>query len=1051
MKKKFLIFFVIHFFLVLAIKPKNIFAQAIEHNFEKLSVVVPTCVIQDKFGFIWVGSQGGLLRYDGYKFKNYSHIPFDSTSLSTNFITVIKEDQIGNLWIGTNGGGLNYFNQKVNKFTSIKDTSNTISTFERSHITDIEINDDGSIWVGTEYKGLIKLSKFNSSKPYLNNFHFHKNLKPTEENHILDLFMDSKNKLWIGTLEHGLIVFDPTTKKSVQYLKNDNNKHSINCNTISTVCEDSMGNIWIATGSNRSANGEGINRFDRRTKRFFNYKNNPQKSSSLYSNQISSLLIDKNNIMWIGTVGKGLTSISVNDLLNNETPKFKFYKNLEKGIVNSLYEDKTGKIWISTWDFYLRIYDTKQNQFAWYKKDKGNPKQSLSNNSVRCLYIDKQGRQWFGTDGLDLYNPSTSKFKHYSHSKSLNSLNSKWVNGIAEDENGYFWFATNGDGLNRFDPIKEKFTRITPKLNKSKFLNLNVITHILSSSTGNIYIVVPNSGLWLFNPRTKEIDHIRLTSSSEKLSIKSLFEDVNGKLWLATLNEGVFGVELEDKKIINIDQFKHNNNNVNSLTVNSAVDILRPQIVDTNAIWIATTVGLNRFDLITKKFTHFFKEDGLPNSFILKILEDDIGNIWVATAIGIGKYDISTKTIHNFTVADGLPFPGFGGGKQNAAKAPDGQLFFSGGSGAIGFYPEKMKNNSTIPPIILTDFEIYHEQVKLDTSIQFIKKIFLEHSQNTFSIEYVALSYKNSKKNQYAYKLEGFNKDWINSGVEREASFTNIDPGEYLFKVRGSNNLGIWNINGAEVQIIIEPPWWQTWWFRIFASAVLLFGIVMVYITKIKNLEKERKRQELFSQKLIESQEGERKRIAGELHDSLGQNLLIIYNLIQQYLLRIKEIPPELAQVEPEVKETIEEVRKISRNLHPHQLEQLGLSKAVEAMARKVTKITSLNFSINIDFIDNKIKNELWIHVYRIVQEALSNIIKHAKADIGSLEITRDSSKILIEIVDDGVGLKQRSNSNISNGFGLESIKERVRLLNAELNISSLENKGTNISIDIPI
>jgi signal transduction histidine kinase len=228
----------------------------------------------------------------------------------------------------------------------------------------------------------------------------------------------------------------------------------------------------------------------------------------------------------------------------------------------------------------------------------------------------------------------------------------------------------------------------------------------------------------------------------------------------------------------------------------------------------------------------------------------------------------------------------------------------------------------------------------------------------------------------------------------------------------------------------------------------------MIYTSKVRRLEDERRTQEQFSQKLIESQEKERKRIAGELHDSLGQNLLIIYNLIQQYFQRTKVIPPELAQVEPEVKETIEEVRKISRNLHPHQLEQLGLTKAIESIAKKVSNIADINFKTDIEFIDDYIKAELSIHVFRIIQEAITNIIKHSNANEGSLKISLYKKVVSIAIKDNGIGIKKTQTNLVSdeiNGFGLENIKERVRLLNAELKISSTLNVGTKILIDIPI
>jgi len=1050
MKKNILYFFYFLLSVNIFTLSNDNYAQSIENHFEKLSVIVPNCVIQDKFGFMWVGSQGGLLRYDGYKFKHFSHIPFDSNSISSDFVTVIKEDEKGNLWIGTNGGGLNYFDRMCNKFTTYNDTIDNLTSFGRAHITDIELNIDGSLWIGTEYQGLISLSIDSNSNPIFKNYHFHKNQRSTEENYILDLQNSKEGKLWIGTLGRGLIVFDPITSEPVHYLNDPNDNSSISSNTISSICEDDFGNMWMATGSNMSIDGNGLLRFTKKTKKFIRYGNDLNDTNTLISNQLSSILIDKNNTMWIGTVGKGITSASMNELLENEKPRFKVYKNLSSEIVNSLYEDKIGKIWIPTWDFFLRVYDPKQNKFSWYKKGRHKNSLSLSDSKVRSLYIDKSGKQWFGTDGLDVYDPFTSTYKHYYHSKNSKSISSNWITGMCEDQLGNFWFATNGGGLNRFNSSTEDFEIISPTSNK-----FEIISHILPSATGNLWFAEPKEGLWLFNLKDNQYYNLNLTgSSTEKLSIKSLHEDHDGKLWVGTLNYGLYGLTVKDNKIETLEHYTHNSKDKNSLSINMVTDVLRPQIIDTNALWISTTVGLNRLDLTTKGFTHYFKDDGLPNSFILKILEDDNGNIWVATAKGLGKFDVTTKKISSFSKDDGLPFPGFGGGKQNAAKAKDGQLFFSGGSGSIGFYPNQIKNNSTVPPIVLTDFKIYHESVNLDTSIQFIDKINLEYSQNTFSIEFVALNYNNSKKNQYAYKLEGFHKDWINSGTERVASFTNLDPGSYLFKVKGSNNLGVWNEKGTEVNIIIAPPWWRTWWFRILSMAILLFIVSMIYISKIYNLQKEKKRQAQFSRKLIESQENERKRIAGELHDSLGQNLMIINNLIQQYIIRTKEKPPELAQVEPEIKETIDEVRKISRNLHPHQLEQLGLSKAIESIAKKVSKISDIKSKIDIDYIDDDINPDLWIHVFRIVQEALTNVIKHSKANEVSLSIKNQFNVLVMKINDNGIGIhevQQGITSDQLSGFGLESIKERTRLLNAELLVTSPLNGGTSILVKIPI
>jgi hypothetical protein len=418
------------------------------------------------------------------------------------------------------------------------------------------------------------------------------------------------------------------------------------------------------------------------------------------------------------------------------------------------------------------------------------------------------------------------------------------------------------------------------------------------SKTGKLWIASIDKGLFLFDPlsnNSRNIDFERFGVENDRVS--SMFEDQEGTIWLGSFGKGVYEIQIKNDEIKNIKLYSHNPSDRNSLSYDQVCDLIRPVIVDTNAVWIATANGMNRYDLKTKSFTHFFEKDGIPDNYVVQVQEDNSGNIWITCSIGLAKYDIKTRLWKSYSIADGMPFENFGGCRQNNVKGPDGQLFFSGGSGTIGFYPEQIRDNPIIPPIRLTDFRIFNESVKLDTSIVFKKVINLSYDQNAFSFEFAALNYTNPGKNQYAYKIEGFHDDWVYTGNEHKASFTNLDPGEYIFRVKGSNNHGIWNEAGASLKIIILPPWWATKWaYLVYASlfvAILFFGLqfeirrrqhkIEAQIQKEKELRKLKEAEhraivaELQSKATEAEKEKEkeqmRSRIASDLHDEIGSNL----------------------------------------------------------------------------------------------------------------------------------------------------------------------------------
>ncbi len=361
---------------------------------------------------------------------------------------------------------------------------------------------------------------------------------------------------------------------------------------------------------------------------------------------------------------------------------------------------------------------------------------------------------------------------------------------------------------------------------------------MITDHEGNIWIGLQNAALQLYDTKSGRFITFGFgLKNIQAAELHTLYEDYIGNLWIGTLLNGVYSLSVKQQQLIATEHYFHDPHDSASISSNSANDFIRPQVYDTNALWIATDNGLNRLDLTTKTFSHFYEKDGLPDNYILSVLEDDNGNIWMATTKGIGMLNIKNGICRNYGQGDGLPFTSFGGARQNTVKAVDGQLFFCGSGGSIGIYPDRIKDNPHIPPIRLTDFKIFHESVKLDTAIQYLETITLTYQQNAFSFKFAALNFTNPNKNQYAYKMEGFHDEWIHIGNERTASFTNLNPGRYVFRVKGSNNHGLWNEVGTSIKVIILPPWWRTWWAY---SVYLLIGFGILYALRQYDLKRQR-------------------------------------------------------------------------------------------------------------------------------------------------------------------------------------------------------------------
>jgi ligand-binding sensor domain-containing protein len=1017
--------------------------QPVDLAFEQIPIAVAHCFLNDSNGFLWIGSQEGLARYDGYTLKFYTHIPFDSISLSDDWVSVIKEDKNGDLWVGTWGGALNHFNQRTEKFTRFLQETNSSKSISCKNIRTIIVNDDGTLWIGTQERGLLYMSFGVNGNAVYRTYDFSSavDAKHKErDNFVWSLLKDSENKLWIGTLENGLICLDPATDETQHYKNDPRNPASLSSNSVTSLCEDDSGNIWIGSGNVLSnIKGNGLSRFVRKTRQFITYRHDPADSNSICSNSPANLLIDHKNTLWIGTPDNGLCSIQLAQLYDGGKPVFTKHRNVGGSIINSTYEDRLGNIWVALWAHHMSKYDRLQSPFIWYRRIPGNPN-SLSSSGIECIYVDKEDNIWFGHHfrGISRFDPETGMYKHYKPDPKMpHGISSTWVSSICEDNDGMLWFGTFDNGIDIFNPSDESFKHIKADPTNTFGLRSNKINFLLRTSSGDIWVSTRNGGLQLYdleNQRFKFFDVDSSTSDDETTT--RLYEDSRGTLWIGTMNNGLYRLTIENKQITYVKHYKHNPTNRNSLSNNSIMDIIQSKILDTNALWIATGSGLNKFDMKTETITHFFKKDGLPHDMVLKVLEDNEGNTWASTAYELCVYNAKTGKFSSYGEDDGLPFTGFGGGRQNSAVTRDRQLLFGSGKGALGFYSEEAINSPNIPQIRLTDFKIFHESAALDTAIHLKQIITLNHEQNAFSFEFTDLNFSTSKRNQFAYKLQGLYDDWIYIGNARLASFTNIDPGKYIFNVKGFNHHGIENETSVSIVLIITPPWWATWWFRAIVSITIIGIVYGIYRYRLnKALEMGRLRL----------------RIANDLHDDIGSDLSSLALESDLIARRLPEGDPgrkRLQTVGRTIRSAADNLRDVVWIVSPDQDRVQDLLERMREVAAKMLTGIQYEFRCTGVVLSGSLDVELKRHVLMMFKEMLHNVVCHARASRVDVEFQHGGGRIRLCVRDDGVGFDP---SGKHSGRGLRSLQARASAIGGTVRIESTQGQGTVVCLEADI
>ncbi len=1045
------------------------------------------CIFRDSKGFVWFGTNAGLNRFDGLNFEVFSEEKSENGSIKNNTINAFAEDKNGDLWIGT-GNGVSVLNRNTYKFTDFDYRAlSPYSCGDIYYINTLTADDDGNIWIGTnngmfyhdilhgsierilidetncnlplnsitsivhDHSGNIWLStkngfivNYDPKKKKIEKFRI-----PDESdkvsNSLTRLFIDRDNDLWVGNL-FGLYIFKPVEHKWEIRLS-ENNDGLDGLKRIGAISQNTDGLIWVAS------DGGGAFVIDKATRKIKNIRHKPFMDQEISSDGLSFVYCDTQGIVWLGTTKKGV------NFYKKDVNKFRIYKNLAGDLnslshndANALVEDPKGNIWIGTDGGGLNYLDRNTQKITRFKHNNQSDN-SLSSNIIVSLYVDHLSKLWIGTyfGGLDLYDPSTGKFTVFRHKfGDTTSVSDDRIYGIREDSQNNLWVGTWGNGINRLDQRTGKFKR--------------------------------------FNTQNSAICFDMITS---------IYRDKSNLLWFST----EYGLSSFDSSDMIFKTFHKQDSSKNSISDNNVMNCFEDS---RGFFWICTKNGLNLLDRKNGAFRHFSMTDGLPSNSLHGIVEDKNRNLWISSKNGITRLELkNVKNINNFdfkftnfNVTDGLQGKEFN--RSSALCTSDGEIFFGGPDGLNAFFPDEIKEDTTVAKMIFRDFRIFNKSVQYgqeyDNRILLEKPIFntdkikLKYTENSFTIEFIALNFFYPDKNIYEYKLEGFDNQWIiTDGEKNSATYTNLNNGTYTFRVKElkGKNSG----NEIALVVVVLPPFWKSW--LAYISYIILISLVFLLLRRLI-LVRERINIRI-EQERIEAQ---------HIHEIDSLKLKLFTNISHEFRTPLTLIMAPAEKLHSILKEKPEEkyVRLIEQNakrlllmvnqlLDFRKMEVQGfnynpsfgdivafireavssfnnLSEQKHVKLVFVTQIKAFNTYFDKDKLEKIIFN-LLSNSFKFTlgngQVTVSLYLDPATAALNNNDI---ESKLFIEVEDTGIGIPedkidkifirffQVDNSNQvgkGTGIGLSLASEFVKLHGGDIVVRSEIGKGSCFTVMLPV
>ncbi len=1044
-----------------------------------LSQSVVNCVFQDSKGYIWLGTQNGLDRFDGRNFKLFRFNPADSNSISNNWIYAISEDLNGNLWIGTKGG-LHKYDRNQNTFERIQyETGYDFDVTNYSY--DNVCLSNGNILINTPPVISILNCDNQTFEHYISNFEYDASVKDVK----VPVIEDRNGNIWIGSTL-GLTMFSGKTKEFTYYSFKNNLGQSLMEINITALFEDISGKIWAGTN-------DGLYFFDSEAETFYEAEFLTEEGISHSINScVRSILKDKKGNIFVATEGNGLFMITP---IINEKYVIKNYlvnnSGIGHNIVQCLLIDNSNNLWAGTLSGISKT-DLKPQKFKIYRNSNVPNSTNLLGNVIAGLFKNDDGIIWAGNwgQGLNLVNPESKEVEHFSSQHSGNHyLPNDFVHVIHKDNKNNIWLGTR-NGIFIYDKAGNRFVLWTEYFKKPDFPTFENIRiyHIIQDKSENYWIASSN-GLYRFNLDDESMVFFHTDAEpNHRLGanlIYSLLEDSEGLIWCATIN----GLDMYNPETHQIRHFTKENYGLNSnFLISLAED-------DEGNIWIGSNAYVNILNKKTGEFDYMSQEDGFPSNYIYEIKIDKNNNLWFATGRGLCIYDTGTKKLRTFTHEDGLQSLEFN--IRASFVCEDGEMLFGGMNGFNTFYPDSLAGNPHIPEMVLTSFKKTTGGIEESVHIEGVDKLTLNHKVQSITIEFAALEYTNSNYNHYAYKMEGISDDWVEIGSRMFVPFTGLQSGDYIFSVKGSNNDGLWNDEPVSLKVTILPPWYRS----IYAYMAYLVLIIVTIILLIKQRERklirdkkilEQKVQERTIQieeqnRMIVSKNQELEELnhtKDKLFSIIGHDLGNQFNIILGFLDVLVSNFKKLDQAKVETH---------LHNINNSSKQAYNLLENLLTWARMQTNLIQFNpevFDIEEKVIDsvglfegacNKKKINLEIEKIEtikvlgdlnmfstIFRNLVSNAIKFTSENgTISIFVERESDFCRISIRDNGIGISKENLEKIfkigskhrtrgtqgekGTGLGLVLCKEFVEKQGGVLSVKSKVGEGSKFSFTLPI
>ena len=1017
---------------------------------EGLNSALVTCSLQDQRGHIWIGTGGGgISKYDGSSLVTFT----EHEGLIHNDVNAMMEDHHGRIWIGTVDGLNIYDGHQFYKMSTAEGLSG-------NSVNDIIEDDKNRIWIATNF-GLdrIDLPEGKDILEMGGNIVSYQTNQGIAKGSVVKLLCDDEGNIWFGVSDQGVYRLMLDEAGLGGKLINYNEDTGLSGPKVRSLLADSKGNIWIGTFNN------GVNIFHKDATGIAGTFTQFTSSQGLSHRSVISMLEHSNGDIWLGT-GGGVNQITINEKSEIHNTYYSTDQGLPHTNIYNILEDNTGNIWLGTYSGLCvidvaRSGKVRTSHFTHFSKKDG-----LLSDKVISILQDKRGVMWYGTMG--------GLHKYDGHSMTQydipDGLSSRSVRTMIEDKNGDLWFGTERGGLNQFTPNNNHSGGQISQFQIEQGLNDIHFTSMLEDKDGNLWFGTLGDGINRLNNDKKQFISYDVSNGLSSDRIRFLLEDHQGHIWIGSKGGGLSELVKNDDDTSGIIQHITKNEGLPHNWVNC---IMEDHL---NRLWVGTWGGgVAVIDSSRTAMSYYSTSNGLTSDIIWTIVEDDKNRIWMATEKGITLFappiDSTRREeyqIFQFAKEDGLRNLVFEG--NSVCIDDQNNIWWGGGfnGGLSQLNLDKFSIEGTPPRLYFETIDVEQNSINyrhidptdipdshvlgsienaFDSVIEFSNmpnRLTLPYDINHLTFRFSAIDWGGPHKLLYSHRISGITDTWSRESNQNFADYRNIPFGKYTFQVRCKGESGLWS-HPIEYQFVILAPWWHTWWARILygLTAFLLFSLfVKMRLAKAKE---DLRNKELFTQALINAQEGERKRIARDLHDGVGQSLLLIKKQMERATATTEENQKLVA-------ETLAEVRSISQDLHPFQLDKFGLSSAIEETLNKVQQTNEIFVSKEIDIIDKDILSESQeINLYRTIQEAISNVIKHAEASAIKVTVQNQMDQISVKIQDNGKGFDHDLSLLKMNSLGLKTMNERIQNIGGTFKITVGVNGGTDISINIPL